>query len=236
MAEVDIHDLILMEDPYFIILNKPGGWLAQSDLEKQSSLHSLTEKWCGHPLKVIHRIDRPSSGILVYAKGKKAAMNLSLQWKNRTIQKTYLAVTPKSKRFVKGEMDDFLWHNKKKNKSYVVEHKDDGAKEALLKYQKLGEIDHYQLLGIDLITGRHHQIRCQLASRNLPIKGDRKYGAKRGNAHHSIHLHSWKLAFKHPETDHEVHIQAPPDLEDPVWSAFNQQFPNLKLMLTRSYY
>jgi len=235
MKKINIADTLLLDDPSFIAFNKPTGRQSQSGKKDPSSLHLSAEEWCGHPLKVIHRIDRPASGILIYAKNKRAAMELSKQWKKRTIVKKYLAVTLKSKRFQKGKMEDLLWHNKKKNKSYAVEHKDDGAKEAILRYQTLGEIDHYQLMEIELITGRHHQIRCQLGNRNIPIKGDTKYGAKRGNRDKSIHLHAWKLCFTHPETQEQISLQAAPNLEDAVWSTFAQSLPNYKLDLTRAY-
>jgi 23S rRNA pseudouridine1911/1915/1917 synthase len=179
-------------------------------------------------VKVVHRIDRPSSGLVVLAKNKKAAMELSRQWKTRDISKYYLAVVSKKGSIREGKWEDLLWHNRKNNKSYVVDHMDDGAKLAQMEVKVLGEIDRYRLLGIQLITGRHHQIRAQLSHAGFPIKGDVKYGARRGHKDRSIRLHAQRLSLKHPVSDVRIDIQAGvPD--DGVWRAFDETLPELRL-------
>lgn len=231
---MQISDLILLNNNQFIVFNKPPAIPLQQDKSADTSLHQLAEIYCKHPLKIVHRIDRPSSGLTVFAKNKKAAMDLSKQWKQRQIDKRYLAVVPRKRKLDHGVLNDLIWHHKKQNKSYIVEHKDDGAKEAIMEYNKIAEIDNYTLLEVKLITGRHHQIRSQLAHRDLPIKGDVKYGSRRGNRDRSIHLHAWKLQFKHPVSEEEIKLVAPVP-EDSVWRAFQDKGPDLDLYLTQAY-
>lgn len=234
MEEKKISDLILLNNQQFIVFNKPATMPLQQDTSGDTSLHQLGEIYCKHPLKVVHRIDRPSSGLSVFAKNKHSAMDLSKQWKERKIDKRYLAVVPNKRKLDHGVLNDLLWHHKKRNKSYIVEHKDDGAKEAIMEYKHIAEIDNYSLLEVKLMTGRHHQIRCQLGHRDLPIKGDVKYGARRGNKDRSIHLHAWKLSFLHPVSNKEIELVAPvPD--GPVWRAFQEDSPGLDLFLTKAY-
>ncbi len=227
-TEGSISDYIIENNQQFLVMNKPGGMPAQDDGTKDSSLHQLAEIYCKHPVKVVHRIDRPSSGLVVLAKNKKAAMELSRQWKTRDISKFYLAVVSKKGKIKEGKWEDLLWHNRKNNKSYVVDQMDDGAKLAEMEVEVLGEIDRYRLLGIKLITGRHHQIRAQLSHAGFPIKGDVKYGARRGHKDRSIRLHAQQLQLSHPVSGERVSLQsAVPD--DGVWRAFDEKLPDLRL-------
>jgi len=227
-GEAPITDYILENNQQFLVMNKPGGMPVQNDGTKDPSLHQLAEIYCKHPVKVVHRIDRPSSGLIVFAKHKKAAMELTKQWKEGLVAKYYLAVVKKGQ-LRTGLWEDLLWHNPKNNKSYVVDHMDDGAKVAKMEVEKLGEIDRYQLLGIQLITGRHHQIRAQLSHAGFPIKGDVKYGARRGHKDRSIRLHAFRLSFDHPVSGERVEVSSRvPD--DGVWRAFDELLPEMGLM------
>ena len=145
MEDFKISDLILLNNNQFIVFNKPPTIPLQADKSGDTSLHQLGEIYCKHPLKIVHRIDRPSSGLTVFAKNKRTAMDLSKQWKNRKIEKRYLAVVPNKRKVTEGSLNDLIWHHKKRNKSYVVDHKDDGAKEAVLEYEHIGEINNYSL-------------------------------------------------------------------------------------------
>jgi 23S rRNA pseudouridine1911/1915/1917 synthase len=227
-GERAITDYILLSNQQLLAMNKPGGMAVQSDKTEDMSLHQLAEIYCKHPVKVVHRIDRPSSGVVVFAKNKKAAMELSKQWKEGVVSKYYLAVVKKGQ-LREGLWEDLLWHNTKNNKSYVVDHMDDGAKVAKMKVEKLGEIDRYQLLGIELITGRHHQVRAQLAHAGFPIKGDVKYGARRGHKDRSIRLHAYSLSFNHPVSGERVELKSTVPA-DGVWQAFDELLPEMGLL------
>lgn len=224
-----ITDYILENNQQFMVMNKPGGMPVQSDGTGDRALHELAEIYCKHPVKVVHRIDRPSSGLVVFAKHKNAAMALSKQWKEGVVSKYYLAVVRKKGQVRTGLWEDLLWHNRKNNKSYVVDHMDDGAKVAKMKVEKLGEIDRYQLLGIELITGRHHQIRAQLSHAGFPIKGDVKYGARRGHKDRTIRLHAFRLALPHPVSGERIVLQTAVPAEG-VWQAFDEVLPELGLL------
>lgn len=173
-------------------------------------------------LGVIHRLDRPVSGVLLFAKTSKAAERLSSAIQQREIKKTYLAVTGNRPPEIEGVLKHHLLKNEKQNKSYVCQPGVKGSKEAILKYKLIGESDRYFLLEVELITGRHHQIRAQLAHIGCPVKGDLKYGSKRSNPDGSIHLHAWKLQLEHPVKKEPLTIQAaPPD--ETIWNLFPLQ-------------
>src|SRR6056297_3189505 len=227
-TEGSISGYIIENNQQFLVMNKPGGMPAQDDGTKDSSLHQLAEIYCKHPVKVVHRIDRPSSGLVVFAKNKKAAIDLSRQWKDREISKFYLAAVANTGKIKTGRWEDLLWHNRKNNKSYIVDHMDDGAQLAQMDVEVLGEIDRYRLLNIQLITGRHHQIRAQLSHAGFPIKGDVKYGARRGHKDRSIRLHARTLKLTHPVSGESVDVRAPLPA-DGVWQAFDELLPDLGL-------
>lgn len=219
---MNIGKLILLKNNQLIAFNKLPGIPVQKDLTEDKALIDLAEIYTKAKLFVTHRIDRPSSGIVLFAKNAKSLANLNEQFKNREIKKTYLAVVKNLPTETEGELIHFLQKNAKKNLSYASDSETKNtknAKKAILNYKHIGSIENYHLLEIELQTGRHHQIRAQLAAIKSPIKGDVKYGARRGNRDRSIHLHAWKMSFQHPVSKETINIVAtPPD--DSVWNAF----------------
>lgn len=216
---------IIYEDNHMMVINKKAGQLVQGDKTGDSSLLELIkdfikkrdEKPGNVFLGLVHRIDRPTSGLVIYAKTSKALSRLTVMVKNREVKKTYWALTakemiPKSQRLV-----HYLQKNEKTNKATVFIKPTDKAKESILNYQIIKTLDNYQLLEIDLETGRHHQIRAQLSKIGVPIKGDLKYGAPRSNPDGGISLHARKLEFEHPVTKEKVEIVAPVPQNDAVW-------------------
>ena len=223
-----VKDWILYEDDALIAVNKPALLPTQPDLTGDASLLDLVDKYVGKKTFLLHRIDRPTSGVVLFAKNATAAADLNKQFQNRETQKLYLAVVetgllPKESEQVRKNTDlvHFLLENKEKNKSFICEATKKDAKRAELNYILRGASDHYQLLEIVLKTGRHHQIRAQLAAVGCPIKGDVKYGARRANKDRSIHLHAWKLSFLHPILKKKIDLTAElPD--DVLWQFFNK--------------
>lgn len=218
---------ILYEDNHLLVINKKVGQLVQGDKTGDESLLELIKDFIKKRdqkpgnvfLGLVHRIDRPTSGLVIYAKTSKALSRLTQMVKNREIEKTYWAVVakeliPQSQRLV-----HYLKKNEKTNKATVFPKATDGAKELVLKYELIKTLDRYQLLEVDLETGRHHQIRAQLAKIGVPIKGDLKYGSPRSNPDGGISLHARKLHFKHPVTKEEIEIVAPVPQNDAVWKA-----------------
>ncbi|MEO0337745.1 MAG: RNA pseudouridine synthase [Bacteroidota bacterium] len=214
-----IGDLVLYKNNQLIAFNKPAGITVQADKSKDKSLLDFAEIYTKSGIHLIHRIDRPASGLVLFAKTKSALASMNRQFQERSVEKTYLAVVPNLPKPTEGQLRHYLHKNGRNNKSYAVDANHKAAKEAILEYKVLASIDNYHLLEIKLLTGRHHQIRAQLAAVSNPIKGDVKYGAKRNNKDRSIHLHSWKLSFTHPTSEERVKLTA--DLpKDPVWEAF----------------
>lgn len=168
-------------------------------------------------LGLVHRIDRPTSGLVIYAKTSKALSRLTQMVKNREIKKTYWALVPKEAISASQRLIHYLKKNEKNNKAIVFPKPTEGAKEAILTYHLIKILDNYQLLEIDLETGRHHQIRAQLSKIGIPIKGDLKYGAPRSNPDGGISLHARKLKFLHPVTKENLEIIAPVPKNDAVW-------------------
>ncbi|MGC4128806.1 MAG: RNA pseudouridine synthase [Bergeyella sp.] len=218
---------IVYEDNHLLVINKKAGQLVQGDKTGDSSLLELIkdfikkrdEKPGNVFLGLVHRIDRPTSGLVIYAKTSKALSRLTQMVKNREIKKTYWAVVgkemiPQSQRLI-----HYLKKNEKNNKAIVFPKPTEGAKEAVLTYHLIKTLDNYLLLEIDLETGRHHQIRAQLSKTGIPIKGDLKYGSARSNPDGGISLHARKLEFIHPVTKEEVEITAPVPKNDAVWKA-----------------
>ncbi len=216
-----IGDWIIQKNNQYIVFNKPAGIPVQEDKTGDKSLLQLAEIYTKNKLHIIHRIDRPASGIMIFAKQKTALVSLNQQFQDRSIQKTYFAVVKNRPQQDQAELIHYLKKNASKNTSKALNKPVDGAKQALLSYQLIDSIDNYHLLKIDLKTGRHHQIRAQLAAIGCPIKGDVKYGFRRGNKDRSIHLHAWKLEFQHPITKEKISLTAPPPLNDSVWGAFD---------------
>ncbi len=219
MTNHKISDWVIYKNNQLIAFNKPPTVPVQPDQSENKSLLELGEIYTKSKLQLLHRIDRPASGIVLFGKTPKATRVLNAQFQDRSIQKTYLAVVKNPPTQEIGELRHHLKKNAKYNKAYCHEQPQKGTKEAILAYEIIASSDNYHLLSIDLKTGRHHQIRAQLAAIGSPIKGDVKYGARRSNKDRSIHLHAWKMVFVHPVTKERVSLQA--DLpEEVVWQAF----------------
>ncbi len=218
--EEKIGDWVLYKNNQLIAFNKPAGLPVQADKTGDKSLLQLAEIYCKSKLYLIHRLDRPASGVVLFAKTKRAVSSLSDQFRERQVRKTYLAVVKEMPPEQEGVAQHFLQKNAKLNRSYTLAgDAGHGGKASELKYRVLGSIDNYHLLEAQPLTGRHHQIRAQLSALGCPIKGDVKYGFRRGNRDRSIHLHAWKLAFRHPVSGETVELKAAPP-EEVIWAAF----------------
>lgn len=222
-----MQEQIVYEDNHLLVINKKVGQLVQGDKTGDDSLLELIKDFIkkrdNKPgnvfLGLVHRIDRPTSGLVIYAKTSKALSRLTQMVKNREVKKTYWAVVakemiPKTQRLV-----HYLKKNEKNNKAIVYPKATDGAKEAILTYNVIKALDNYLLLEIDLETGRHHQIRAQLSKTGVPIKGDLKYGSPRSNSDGGINLHARKLEFIHPVTKENIEIIALVPQNDAIWRA-----------------
>lgn len=223
---------ILFEDNHLIAINKPSGMLVQGDKTGDKPLVDLMKDFIkirdNKPGDVYmglpHRLDRPTSGVMVFCKTSKSLSRLNKMFQEKEVQKTYWAVTENAPKVKSGSLENWLIKNEQKNKSRVLQKKWDKSKWAVLEYEHLASSDNYHLIEVLPKTGRHHQIRVQLSNINCTIKGDLKYGAKRSNADNSIHLHALKIEFVHPVTKENTVILAPPAKEDAIWNFFSQQF------------
>lgn len=222
-----MEEQIVFEDNHILVINKVAGQLVQGDKTGDLSLLDLIKDFIkkrDHKpgnvfLGLVHRIDRPTSGLVIYAKTSKALSRLTQMVKNREIKKTYWAVVPKVDIPKSQRLVHYLQKNEKNNKATVFPKVTEGAKESILNYEVIKILDNFQLLEVDLETGRHHQIRAQLSKIGVPIKGDLKYGSARSNPDGGIHLHARKLEFLHPVTNVNVEIVAPVPQNDAVWKA-----------------
>ncbi len=223
---------ILYEDNHIIAVNKACGELVQSDITNERTLvddmKDYLKKKYNKPGNVFvglpHRLDRPTSGVMILAKTGKALERLNKLFKERgEIKKTYWAVVNKRPPKFADTLEHYLKKNTTKNKSFAYPKPVPGAKLARLTYRHVASLQRYHLLEIDLLSGRHHQIRVQLGTLSMRIKGDLKYGFPRSNKNKLIHLHARKLEFVHPVKKTLVTIVAdPPD--DPVWNEFLKLF------------
>ena len=215
----DLHSRILFEDNHLLVVNKKVGEIVQGD---KTSDEPLTEKYKAFiamrdakPGQVFmglpHRLDRPVSGITVLAKTSKALERLSAMFRDSDVHKFYWALVCQEPQQEEALLENMMWRNEKQNKSYICRpgatRKD--AKNARLRYRRLGRTDRYVLVEVELLTGRHHQIRCQLSNMGCPIKGDLKYGAPRSNPDGGISLHARRITFIHPVRKEPLTIEAP---------------------------
>lgn len=216
---------ILYEDNHLIIVNKRIGDIVQGDKTGDMPLSEIVKQYIAHKynkpgnvyLGVVHRLDRPTSGAVIFAKTSKALGRLTAMLKKRTVKKTYWAIVKNRPPKQEDTVVHYLLKNPKNNKSTSYIKPTEKAKKAILHYKTTKELDNYYLLEIDLETGRHHQIRAQLAAINCPIKGDLKYGFPRSNKNGGIHLHARSVSFIHPVKNEPVEIVAPtPD--DVLWN------------------
>ncbi|MEM1327798.1 MAG: RNA pseudouridine synthase [Bacteroidota bacterium] len=221
MEKAQIGDWLIYKNNQLIAFNKPNGMLTQGDQGEEKSLLDLAEIYSKSKLHLLHRLDRPASGIVLLAKTNRAIRSLSQQFQDRNVQKTYLAIVKNTPPKGKDTLTHYLKRHAKSRKSLVVSKEDEEAQEAILTYEVIGKSDNYNLLKINLQTGRFHQIRAQLAAINCPIKGDVKYGARRKNTDRSIHLHAWQLQFQHPVSDEAVQLTAAVPTDN-LWQAFRE--------------
>ena len=217
---------VLYEDNHIIIVNKESGEIVQGDKTGDVPLSETVKQYIktvrNKPgnvfLGVAHRLDRPVSGVVVFAKTSKALSRLNIMFRDGEVHKTYWAIVKNAPHEPEGTLTHWLVRNEKQNKSYAYDKERPNAKKAILKYKVIGHSDNYTLLEVQLMTGRHHQIRCQLAAMGCPIKGDLKYGAPRSNPDGSISLMSRRVEFIHPVSKDLIVAEAPlPD--DPLWQA-----------------
>lgn len=218
---------ILYEDNHLLIYNKKPSQIVQGDKTGDRPLCDLLKDYIKERdakpgkvfLGVVHRIDRPVSGAVIFAKTSKALSRLNEMLKKGEIHKTYWAVVKNRPPEISGHLVHYLKRNEEKNKSFAYDKEIPASKKAELKYTLLCESDRYFLLEVNLLTGRHHQIRAQLSKIGCPIKGDLKYGSDRSNSDGSIHLHSRKIELMHPvKKEPLIVIASPPD--ERLWNCF----------------
>ncbi len=220
---------IIYEDNHLIAVSKLCGELTQPDPQGNEALETAVKEFIkvrdkkpGEVfLGVIHRIDRPVSGVVLFAKSSKALSRMNEQIRLRQVDKRYWAVVERAPIEQESELIHHISRDTKQNKSRATTAPKPNSKEAKLRYKALSASKSFTLLEIELITGRHHQIRAQLSAIGSPIKGDLKYGAKRSNANGGIALHSRSMSFSHPVTKEPTTITAPTPKEEPIWSYFN---------------
>ena len=212
-----IADRILYEDNHLVIVNKLAGEIVQGDKTGDVPLVDSVKEYlkvtynkpgnvfCG----LVHRIDRPVSGAVIFAKTSKALARMNEIVKNRQITKIYMALVEKAPDVAEQHLVDYLYRNERENKTYVSHTEKAGYVKAELSYRVLRQLTNYTLLEVELLTGRHHQIRAQLSANGTVIKGDLKYGARRSNRDGSISLHSYRVAFEHPVTHSPIAVTAP---------------------------
>lgn len=218
---------VVYEDNHIIVVNKTSSEIVQGDKTGDIPLSELVKQYLKEKYNkpgnvfvgVTHRLDRPVSGLVIFAKTSKALARLNEMFKNSQVQKTYWAIVKKCPLETEGTLEHYLVRNEKQNKSYAYNTEKAGAKKAILHYKLIGSSDNYYLLEVDLKTGRHHQIRCQLAKIGCPIKGDLKYGFPRSNPDGSICLHARRVCFIHPVSKEQIELEAPVP-NGSLWSAF----------------
>lgn len=211
---------VVYEDDYLLCINKSPGVSVQRDKTDGASLEEIARTESSF-IGIVHRIDKPASGIVVFAKKKSVLASLNREVRDRQWEKRYWAIVEGTPPDKEGQLHHYLRKNGRLNKSFVYETSSDGTKEARLIYTHIGSSDRYNFLFVELTSGRHHQIRSQLAHIGCPIKGDIKYGAKRTNRGGGISLHAWSLELKHPVTGVPMKLVAdPPD--DVLWNLFSE--------------
>ena len=220
---------VIYEDNHIIIVNKQSGEIVQGDKTGDTPLSDIVKQYIKEKynkpgnvfLGVVHRLDRPVSGLVVFAKTSKALSRLNEMFRTGDVHKTYWAIVKKNDIAPEATLTDWLTRNERQNKSYAHNREVPGAKKAVLSYKVRSMSDNYMLLEVRLMTGRHHQIRCQLAHMGCPIKGDLKYGSPRSNPDGSISLMSRRVEFVHPVSKETIAVEAPvPD--DRLWLALAQ--------------
>lgn len=208
---------VIYEDNHIIVVNKESGEIVQGDKTGDTPLSDCVKDYLKRKyqkpgnvfLGVVHRLDRPVSGLVVFAKTSKALSRLNEMFRKGEIHKTYWAIVKNAPKEPSGRLTHWICRNEKQNKSYAYNSEVSGSKKAVLDYRLLASGDNYHILEVRLLTGRHHQIRCQLSAMGSPIRGDLKYGAQRSNPDGSISLLSRHVEFVHPVSKELVSLDAP---------------------------
>lgn len=219
---------VVYEDNHIIVVNKTSSEIVQGDKTGDIPLSETVKQYLKEKYQkpgnvfvgVTHRLDRPVSGLVVFAKTSKALSRLNEMFKNSEVKKTYWAIVKECPRELEGELVHYLVRNEKQNKSYAYDKEVPDSKKAILHYRLIARSQNYNLLEVDLKTGRHHQIRCQLAKIGCPIKGDLKYGFARSNPDGSICLHARRISFIHPVSKEQIDLEAPVPPGN-LWSGFS---------------
>ena len=218
---------VLYEDNHIIAINKNPSDIVQGDKTGDKPLGDFVKAYIKKKynkpgdvfLGVVHRIDRPVSGVILFAKTSKALSRLNKLFQERSIKKTYWAIVKNEPEELDNKLVHFLKKNQQKNKSFAFKREENGALRSELDYKTIKKLNSFYLLEVKPKTGRHHQIRVQLSAIGCPIKGDIKYGSKRTNSNASIHLHARKIEFIHPVKKEKIEIIAPPPIKDSIWEA-----------------
>ena len=219
---------VIYEDNHIIIVSKTVNEIVQGDKTGDETLTDKVKKYIKEKyskpgevfLGLTHRLDRPTLGVVIFAKTSKALSRLNAMFRDGEIHKTYWAITSNRPNEDEGTLEDFLKKNEKLNKSFIAKASDKEAKKAILNYKIISVSDRYYLWEINLLTGRHHQIRCQLANIGCPVKGDLKYGYPRSNPDGGLSLHARKVEFIHPVSKKEISVTAEVPEGDKLWEFF----------------
>ena len=221
---------VVYEDNHIIVVNKTASEIVQGDKTGDTPLSETVKEYLkvkyNKPgnvfIGVTHRLDRPVSGLVVFAKTSKALSRLNDMFRLGEVKKTYWAVVKERPKELEGELVHWMVRNEKQNKSYAYDTEKPNSKKAILRYKLIGHSQNYHLLEVDLQTGRHHQIRCQLAKMGCPIKGDLKYGSPRSNPDGSICLHARRVRFIHPVSKEMIDLTAPLPAGN-LWNGFDME-------------
>lgn len=219
---------VVYEDNHIIVVNKTASEIVQGDKTGDTPLSEMVQLYLKEKynkpgnvfIGVPHRLDRPVSGLVVLAKTSKALARLNDMFRNGDVKKTYWAIVKERPKELEGKLQHWLVRNEKQNKSYAYDKEVKNSKKAILCYKLIAHSVNYHLLEVDLKTGRHHQIRCQLAKMGCPIKGDLKYGSPRSNPDGSICLHARRVRFIHPVSKQEIDLTAPLP-QGNLWAGFD---------------
>lgn len=220
---------ILYEDNHIIAVNKSNSDIVQGDKTGDKPLSDKVKAYIKEKynkpgevfLGVVHRLDRPVSGVVIFARTSKALSRMNKMFQEKQVKKTYWAIVAELPKEEEGELRHYILKNSEKNKSYAFPKPRSGSKEAILHYRLISGLKNSYLLEVDLQTGRHHQIRCQLAKIGCPIRGDLKYGFPRSNKNGGISLHARRISFIHPVKKEEVVIEAPTPQNENLWREFS---------------
>ena len=221
---------VVYEDNHIIVVNKTASEIVQGDKTGDTPLSEMVKEYLkvkyNKPgnvfVGVTHRLDRPVSGVVVFAKTSKALSRLNDMFRLGEVKKTYWAIVKDRPKELESELTHWMVRNEKQNKSYAYDKERPNSKKAILRYKLIGHSQNYHLLEVDLQTGRHHQIRCQLAKMGCPIKGDLKYGSPRSNPDGSICLHARRVTFVHPVSKEVIDVTAPLPSGN-LWNGFDME-------------